>query len=214
MDRFRLLLIILLGSSLIVLVIMFGVRAFSNNQISEGDLALTAAAGVVDTEVIPTSTSTESPVPGETATLEPTSTILVATETQPPTATDTVETGSPDGCNVAGFVADVTIPDGTVFKPGAKFTKTWRLQNDGTCTWNNKYKLYYYSGAKMSGPESQQMVSIPVLPGTMIEISVDLTAPQKEGNFTGYWALKDAGGNHFGIGPLKNPFYVKIKVKD
>ena len=59
-------------------------------------------------------------MPSETATLEPTSTI---TETQAPTATDSLETESPDGCDVAGFVADGTIPDGTELEPGAKFTK-------------------------------------------------------------------------------------------
>ena len=29
------------------------------------------------------------------------------------------------------FVADVTVPDGTIFSPGAAFTKTWRLKNAG-----------------------------------------------------------------------------------
>ena len=31
----------------------------------------------------------------------------------------------------AGFIADVTVPDGTAFSPGATFTKTWRLKNIG-----------------------------------------------------------------------------------
>ena len=33
------------------------------------------------------------------------------------------------------FVADVTIPDNTVIAPGTTFTKTWRVRNDGNCTW-------------------------------------------------------------------------------
>lgn len=215
MDRYRLYPIYLLSSSLVVLVIMFTVRAVTNNnQTFDRNLSRTTDSGVVATEDIQTNKPTESPVPSETATLEPTSTILIATETQPPTATESAPTVIDDGCNVAGFVADVTVPDGAVFKPGAKFTKTWRLINNGTCTWNNNYKLYYYSGEKMSGPDSQQMITIPVPPGTIIEISVDLVAPTEVGEYKGNWALKDPDGNHFGIGPLKNPFYVKIRVKD
>ncbi|HGJ66308.1 TPA: hypothetical protein ENS27_13160, partial [bacterium] len=46
-------------------------------------------------------------------------------------------------CNWAGFVADVTVPDGTSFAPGAAFIKTWRLKNIGTCTWTGKYGLSF-----------------------------------------------------------------------
>ena len=209
MERYRLYPIFLLSGSLVVLIILFAVRVFSNNsQTFDRDLPQ-ATAG--ESEVVPPNTATESPVPSKTATLEPTSTI---TETQSPTATDSIETESPEGCDVAGFVADVTIPDGTELEPGAKFTKTWRLKNDGTCTWTSDYELYFYSGNKMGGPESQRMISIPVPPGTLIEISVDLIAPEEGGKYTGYWALKNAAGVHFGIGPYKNPIYVEINVKD
>jgi len=198
--------IYLLSGSLVVLVIMFVVRGLSNkNQYSRTDQAPTAV------EVMTASTSTESPLPTETPELEPTSTILVATETKLPTATENIV---PDeGCNVAGFLADITIPDGEIIDPGTKFTKTWLLRNDGSCTWNTDYKLYYYSGDKMSGPDSQQMVYIPVPPGKSIEISVDLYSPEEAGTYKGYWALEDPGGNHFGVSSFKNPFYVEIIVK-
>lgn len=215
MERYRLYPIFLLSISLVVLVIMFALRACTDiNLTFNRNLSRTTASEEVGTEDIQPNTLTQSPVPSETATLEPTSTILVATETQTPTAADSTPTVPDDGCNVAGFVTDVTVPDGAVFKPGTKFTKIWRLINDGTCTWNEDYKLYYYSGEKMSGPDSQQMISIPVPPGMIIDISVDLVAPTEVGEYKGYWALKDPDGNHFGIGPLKNPFYVKISVRN
>jgi len=117
MDRYRLYPIFLLSGSLVVLIIMFAVRVFSNNnQTFDRDLPQATVAEIVESEVVLPNTSTESPVPSETATLEPTSTI---TETQSPTATDSLETESPDGCDIAGFVVDVTIPDGTELKPGA-----------------------------------------------------------------------------------------------
>ena len=46
----------------------------------------------------------------------------------------------------AQFVADVTVPDGTRYDPGATFTKTWRLKNIGTCTWTTSYTLVFDSG--------------------------------------------------------------------
>src|SRR5512142_2240252 len=39
-------------------------------------------------------------------------------------------------CNAASFVKDVSIADGTVIGQGQNFTKTWRIQNVGTCRWN------------------------------------------------------------------------------
>ena len=36
----------------------------------------------------------------------------------------------------AAFVADVTIADGSYIAPGSTFTKTWRIRNNGTTTWN------------------------------------------------------------------------------
>ena len=113
MDRYRLYPIFLLSGSLVVLVIMVAVRAFTNdNQTFDRDLSRTTVSGVVETEDIQTHTPTDLPLPSETATIEPTSTIFVTTETQTPTATDSIETESPDGCDVAGFVAE-TITDGT-----------------------------------------------------------------------------------------------------
>jgi len=36
----------------------------------------------------------------------------------------------------AKFVLDVTIPDNSVISSNTAFTKTWRLKNTGTCTWD------------------------------------------------------------------------------
>lgn len=66
----------------------------------------------------------------------------------------------------------------------------------------------------MGGPDSQRLVSILVPPGKTIDISVDLIAPTEGGKYTGYWALKNAEGNHFGIGPFNETISVVIKVKD
>src|SRR5512145_1793119 len=54
----------------------------------------------------------------------------------------------------AQFIADVTVPDGTRFDPGATFKKTWRLKNIGTCTWTTSYSLVFDSGEKMGAASS------------------------------------------------------------
>ncbi len=115
-------------------------------------------------------------------------------------------------CDWAAFVKDVTVPDGTVFSPGTQFTKTWRLQNIGSCAWTTGYALVFSGGNSMGGAAA---VALPeaVAPGQMVDVSINLTAPLVDGTHTGYWALRNAGGLVFGLGDkAQNPFYVSIKV--
>jgi hypothetical protein len=114
-------------------------------------------------------------------------------------------------CNRATFIADVTVADGTNFAQGAKFTKTWRLRNDGTCTWTTGYSLIFDHGSAMGG----STVSLPnaVAPGGVIDLSVDQVAPSSDGTYQGFWMLQDANANRFGIGyNAAIAFWVKITV--
>jgi len=112
----------------------------------------------------------------------------------------------------AKFVADVTIPDGTNLAPGATFTKTWRLTNIGTSTWTTSYKLVFDTGESM-GASTSIALTKSVKPGESIDLSAEMTAPGTAGNYRGYWKLKNAAGQNFGIGSNANsPFWVDIKV--
>jgi len=124
-----------------------------------------------------------------------------------PTAAATTST-----CDVAGFVSDVTIPDGTVLLGGNAFVKTWQLRNDGTCTWTEDYTLVFYSGAQMSGPSTQQLTDVDIAPGETLDISVNLVSPTSAGTYYGYWMLENADGVRFAIGTIGSPFYVNIVV--
>ncbi len=116
-------------------------------------------------------------------------------------------------CDWATFAKDITVPDGTVFTPGTQFTKTWRLQNIGTCTWTSSYALVFSTGNNMGGSASTSAISGSVKPGQFVDISVNLTAPTDEGTYRGYWLLRNATGVLFGLGPSdREPFYVDIKV--
>ena len=101
------------------------------------------------------------------------------------------------GCTLdSQYVADVTIPDGTIMSPGAGFVKTWRIWNSGTCDWETGYELVYVSGEHMGGPAS---VSLPAVPaGGQTDISVNLAAPSSYGTHKGTWRIRSDEGMAFG----------------
>ena len=115
-------------------------------------------------------------------------------------------------CNSATFVADVTIPDGTVVAPGSTFVKTWRLENNGSCTWTTSFSAVFISGDQLGAPAVVYMPTS-VAPGATVDISVNLTAPSSSGHYRGNWKLRDGSGNIFGVGASSNSiFWVDIYV--
>lgn len=115
-------------------------------------------------------------------------------------------------CDKAQFIADITVPSGTVMLPGATFVKTWRLTNVGTCTWTTSYQLIFYSGVNM-GPSTPISLPVSVQVGNTVDISINMTAPFWAGSQRGYWMFKNANGALFGIGPNANePWFVDINV--
>jgi len=150
--------------------------------------------------------STQPPAPPATLTPLPPPPATATPIGQPP------PTISPSGCDKAAFVIDATVPDGTIFSPGAAFTKTWRLRNAGTCTWTTSYKLIYYSGESMS---TQTAVNLPwsAAWGQTVDISVNMVAPATAGKYRGYWILANSNGQYFGIGAnASDPIWVEINV--
>ncbi len=135
----------------------------------------------------------------------------VATWTPLPTNTF-VPTPTPLPCNLAQFVSDVTVADGTQFAPGSVFLKTWRLKNIGSCAWTTDYDLFFVNGDKMNG---ETLVALPkkVNPGETVDVSVQLTAPATDGTYLGNWQLRTPDGKTFGIGAGgTTSFWVKIVV--
>ncbi|MBI5960232.1 MAG: peptidoglycan DD-metalloendopeptidase family protein [Chloroflexi bacterium] len=108
--------------------------------------------------------------------------------------------------DLADFVSDVTIPDGTIIMPGKTFVKTWRVRNTGTITWNNNYTLRFVSDDKMGAPDSIPLMGN-VKPGEFLELSVEFTAPEKAGRHRSSWKLFNAEGKVFDFVQ-----YVEIQV--
>jgi len=128
-------------------------------------------------------------------TLTPTP-LFTNTPTLPP---PTLVTASPtvQKCENSAFVSDVTIPDGTQMAVNQHFTKTWRVQNTGTCTWITSFYLAYSYGEAMGGQQKVLLTSA-VATGQTADISVSLTVPNKTGKLTGVWSLYDDKGVNFG----------------
>lgn len=143
--------------------------------------ALTPPAATNTTFIIPTSPPTNTPEP---------------TEEEIP-------------CDRALFITDVTVEDGSEFNPGETFEKVWRMRNTGSCTWTTSYSLVFDDGDDLGGEDG---VSIPeqVPPGSPVDITIELTAPNSAGSYKGTWQLSNAQGDIFTTGGL----WVDIVVTD
>jgi hypothetical protein len=159
------------------------------------------------------------------AVLQATETPLPPTETPGPAATPTLgypptlttEPGLPTptsngkACYVMTFVSDITIPDGMIIAPGAAFTKTWRVRNDGNCVWDKNYSLELDKGDAMSTATKIPLTKV-VNPGDSIDLSIDMTAPTKDGIYSGYWHIATPYGGYIGIAGYNQSLFVKIQV--
>jgi hypothetical protein len=116
----------------------------------------------------------------------------------PTLAQPTATKPAPTAANCANylFISDVTIPDGTQMPAGQEFTKTWRVQNTGTCTWTTNFKLAFSFGEAMGGQTVPFATAVTT--GQKVDISVNLKVPNKTGKLTGVWVLMDDKGQHFG----------------
>jgi hypothetical protein len=158
----------------------------------------------------PTATSTGMASPTATSSSTATAT-PTPTETQTPTPMPSPTALAYLPCDQAAFVEDVTVPDGTQMSPDEQFTKTWRLENTGTCTWTPAYLVVFDSGDLLDAPASSNMPGY-VAPGQTVDISVSMTAPNADGVYEGFWSLEDSSGTRFALGPDADPFDVQIAV--
>jgi uncharacterized protein YkwD len=163
------------------------------------------------TKAPPSPTPTQAASPS--ATTPPTAT-TAPTATQAPSATPASTQGSVSASctDLAAFVADVTIPDDTLIDQGARFEKTWRIYNAGTCPWTSQYALVFADGNAMGAPASNPLPETG--PGATIDLSLNLTAPQQGGPAYSDWLLQNDQGDRFGLGlPASGAMWVRINVK-
>lgn len=106
-------------------------------------------------------------------------------------------TNTPYPCVVAAqFLGDVTIPNGTVVQPGQSFTKTWQVQNTGSCIWINSYSILNLSGGAL-GAASPSPIPY-TAPGQSVNLSLNMVAPSQPGYYRSIWQLRATNGALFG----------------
>lgn len=151
-------------------------------------------------------------VPTPTISLPPTATESATEEAQPGEGMDDEffdetmdDVGSTtDGFN-AGFVEDVTVPDGTQFEPGATFSKTWRIINNGTIAWPQGTQLVFTQGGQFGAPPAVSVFAAP--PGTTTDVTIQMTAPEEPGLYRSFWRVQAPNGELFGT-----EFFAEIVV--
>jgi next-to-BRCA1 protein 1 len=95
------------------------------------------------------------------------------------------------------FIRDVTIPDNTEMTPAQVFTKTWLVENSGTCPWKPGFQVILIGGLALGG--SPFKVSQTVGPGGSIQVSIKMVAPTNaSGVVQGTWKMADETGAAFG----------------
>jgi polar amino acid transport system substrate-binding protein len=87
-----------------------------------------------------------------------------------------------------------------VVGPGQNFTKVWRVQNSGTCTWDSSYRVVYVDGNDPASSMGGQPTPVEglVAPDNTYDIQVNLVAPLRPGIYLGIWQMENGGGQGFG----------------
>lgn len=133
-----------------------------------------------------------------------------ATSTPRPTTVSAQPTVASGDClNESDFVRDINVPDGTLVQVGIPFTKTWRLENSGTCTWTTGYRFVMIEGDDMLA-DAESVAITPTLPGREVNISMVLTVPNGTPlgrTLRARFQLQDALGQRFGTRP-----FVEVEV--
>ncbi|HSG44457.1 MAG TPA: NBR1-Ig-like domain-containing protein [Anaerolineales bacterium] len=150
-----------------------------------------------------------------TSTLPPTKQALTVPTQIPATSTPEPSTETTPGASLstscrdsAILVEDVTYPDDAIVNAGESFTKTWKLQNVGTCKWIG-YTVAFVNGDRMSSPDS---VPVPETERSKpVDVSVELVTPTQDGTYRGNFELRNADNQPVQIG-AESIFWVQVVV--
>ena len=172
---------------------------------------MTQIAATIEAEITQNAMLTPSP----TATLPPTETPPPLIPTPQPASLPTTPVVAPQAPGLAPdnarYVKDVTFPDDKEiprFNRSQSFVKTWRIENNGTTTWDNTYYLVYVGSddntilvdtTKLADPTIYRvMVQKVVKPEEQLDISMPLKAPDRPGTYKNYFSMMNDRGQFFG----------------
>jgi len=119
-----------------------------------------------------------------------------------------------NGCNDGTYLGEGGVTDGTVLAPNKDFSKSFSIQNTGTCAWDEGYSFAFVTEFSTPGFQGYSIVLPKDKPQDYTKVGASqtyvlkLTAPKEPGTYKAYWKLKDDAGNFFG--PL---VWLEIVVK-
>ena len=114
-----------------------------------------------------------------------------------------------DSAEAAGFTSVVDL--GNV-PPGANFQATWSFKNDGTTTWDGRYRFVYTLAAhtETAAFDRSPLGTQPawaivdagapakVPPGATVQLTLTFTAPTEPGTYATNWQMQNPDGQRFG----------------
>lgn len=103
------------------------------------------------------------------------------------------------------FVQDLNYPDDTTVQPGQRLVKDWLVQNNGSCDWNDRYRLELTGGIDLGTDGVQALY--PARAGTQADLQITFTAPDLPGTYRSEWHAQAPGGESFG-----DALYIEIVV--
>lgn len=93
------------------------------------------------------------------------------------------------------FVADLTVPDGTVMPPYHEFDKVWRIRNSGTVPWIGRWLARVGAPSGHGIPTSPRRVQITdTQPGEEVDITVPMQAQALAGSSQAHFKMIDDDG--------------------
>jgi hypothetical protein len=94
------------------------------------------------------------------------------------------------------FKEDLTIPDGSIASPGEKLDKRWLVENSGSCSWDQNYRIRLIAGPSLGAVTEQSLY--PARSDTEAVIRMEFTAPYEPGNYRSAWQAYSPKGEPFG----------------
>jgi len=94
------------------------------------------------------------------------------------------------------FVSDVTIGEGEEVPPNSRFTKTWRIANNGEETWPPGCCLRFFDGDQLC--HTDRVLVDQLAPNETTDVSVEMLSPQSAGIYQGQWRMVTPTGQSFG----------------
>lgn len=145
----------------------------------EAVLASPAASPTAGAQVTPTA----SPIPGVA---------IDGTTAEPPACEDKTEISA---WTRDGLTYDKTEVDKPL-APGKGFVMSWILKNTGGCVWNDKYKMIFDSGERLTTADTFAVMPFgySVQPGEALTITIQMSAPSAPGTYESTFRFVDAEG--------------------